>query len=155
MTLSPASSIAVAGLQEAAYAERVTSLAIVATTEPTAEVICTAPAVTLDGATAVIVEIGMPWWGHSATTQTSFLTIFDALDGGAEAAIERLWDGRAYGASIQCLGFSTSVRLAAPAAGSHVYSLRGHTSGGTFTVTGGAGGAGTDTPIFVRVLTEA
>ena len=67
--------------------------------------------------------------------------------------IQRTWDSRAWVASAQISGYTTRTSLITPAAGSHVYTLRGHSSAAnTFTVSAGAGGAGQDMPAFLSAF---
>ena len=139
---------------ELAYVQGTVQVSVTATTEPTADVIVTLAAVVLGSADVVLLEFFCPAWGHSTTTNTSFLPIFDAVDGGAAAAVGRVWDGRAWVAS-QRLGSIAGSYRTTPGAGSHVFSARGHTAAGTFTLFADVAGAGLEVPLFLRVLQVA
>jgi len=135
------------------YVERTTAPGIVATSEATAEVVMTLPALVLDGTQDIYIEHSHPWWGMSTTTAVAFLTIFGAKDGAAAAPLQRTWDSRAWATSAQIGGFTTRTPLLTPAAGSWVYTLRAHSSASnTFTLQAGGGGAGVDMPMSMMAV---
>jgi hypothetical protein len=125
------------------YAQLTTGIAITATTEATATTIITGNAVTYDGS-IVMVEFYAPqvWF----TDITGRLVLYQ--DGSSIGFIANC--SAATGTSV--LQAVHATRRLTPTAGSHTYSIRGFKSGGgTFTVTGDAGGAGLFVPAFLRI----
>jgi hypothetical protein len=143
-------------MRELAYAENTGGpFSVTATTEAGADTIVTAGAVTLDGATNVVVE-----WGAASLIPAAVggawinMILFDngsslGILGGAENQA-----GATVSASVHT-PVHQQRRLAAPAAGSHTYSIRAFVSSGTGTgqINAGAGGAGVDMPAYIRVVT--
>ena len=115
----------------------------------------TAPAVVLDGATDIMVVFAYTAFGQDSTTAVSRLSLFDAFNGGAAATLGLICASRAWIAILSAVrGQTLKVRLAAPAAGSHVYSVRGWVSAAsTFRVAGGDGSVGNrDMPNSLTIL---
>jgi hypothetical protein len=135
------------GTFELAYAEFTSAVSLTATSETTAQTAVTAPPITVDGATVILVEC---------------FVAFVRPDGGAANRSVALWlyqDGASIGELAQVLVpvaglMDVPVRAArrlTPSAGSHTYSLRGHTSAGTGTLFAGPGGLGQQSPGYIRI----
>lgn len=153
MPLSPRTSLLSAGLGVLAQGDTQANVDCTATTEPTATVIATAPAVALDGATPVVVAFSFTAWGQNSTTAQCRLVLFDAVDGAGAVSLGRIWTGRAYTAILSSVVGSWPKYRLTPAAGSHVFSVRGWVSAAsTFRIGAGAGGPGVDMPAQLRVL---
>lgn len=138
---------------ELAYVQGTSQVDCTATTEATANTIRTLGAVSLTAGQVVLLEFFCPYWQQSSTAEVSFIPIFDAIDAGAAAAIGRIWDARAFATGQQQGSVAGWWRYTIPSSGSHVFSARGYVSGAsTFSLFAGAGGAGTDVPMFLRVV---
>jgi hypothetical protein len=129
---------------ELAYAESTVAASIVATSEATANTVVTAPAFTADGATAVLVEFYAPAVSMAANGVSINVVLFQ--DGAAIGQI-----GHHYSPSATFVKETFGRRRLTPAAGSRTYSVRAWVNTGSGNIGGGAGGAGTDVPIFIRV----
>lgn len=139
----------VAGLQELAYAQITSTVALTnAHTEAAPLDIVTAPAITLDGSTAVVVQFGSP-----------LILIGSGL---GWLLVCSLWDTVDLGRVIfyanevgtQNLQMSTfGMRRFVPSAGSHAFRIRAWLSGGATVgqVQAGTGAAGSQVPAFIRV----
>lgn len=128
------------------YAEITSDAACTATTEGSANTILTGGAVVYDGTTLVILEFSFPAFTTSTTAQVAFLTIFQ--DG---SALGRVWDSFGFTTSGD-MGGTILRRRFTPSAGSHTYSMRGHSGGAqTFTVKAGAGGSATLFPTYMMI----
>jgi hypothetical protein len=134
-----------AALKTLAYAEATTVATITATSEATAQAVVTAPAITLDGATVILVEFS----AYAAAPPT----------GGPSMAIV-LFDGATplgQLAYLQNAGY-VPIRVArrlTPAAATHTYSIRAWVSSGSGTIHGGAGGSNVPMPAFIRIARAA
>jgi len=143
VTITSGGVIVVPG-QEFAYNEFTAPQPINATTEPTANVIVTAAAITVDGATPIEIEF------------TNRRMQYPAV-GGATMALVLYEDGASIGQlSLGTIGNSselgfTITRRMTPLSGSHTYSVRGFVSTGSGTVHAGVGGSGNFLPGSIRI----
>lgn len=136
----------VAGSRQLAYAEITANVTISATAEASATTIMTAPAVTLDGSTAIRVECFLPALTTAAAANA--VVVLPLFDGGTSLGlIGQFRTPAAIGAQTPVL----VSRQFTPSAASHTYSLRGFQSGGNGTLFAGAGGAGAFLPAYIRV----
>jgi len=135
-------------LDQVAYAEFTANVTLTATAAASANTVVTAPAVTFDGATAVMI-----WF---------FTPLLSPATVGNAAAILNLWDGSTdLGYLAQVINPAVGAQAAAtvlasrrltPTAAAHTYSVRGWISAGTSaTVNAGAGGAGAYLPGYIRI----
>lgn len=135
-------------LDEIAYAQITTNVTVTATTEATGNPIVTAPAITFDGATAVMIEFFTP------------LLFTPAV---ANALVElSLWQDSAplglFGRVLSpgAVGAGVPVRLArriTPAAGARTYAIRAWQSGGTggVVVAGPGNAPAANQPAYIRI----
>src|SRR5580765_7441880 len=142
----PATSLELANLLErfatVAYAEVTANVVVVAASEATANPIVTLPAFTANGTDAYTIEA---WAGFISLIANSAINyaLYDAKDGAAAASVG-WWSQNYHGATGQGnMQPAFLRRRLVPAAGSHVYSLRGwqQFAGGGLTLQAGAGGA--------------
>lgn len=134
-------------LTELDYAQITSDVACTATSEAGANTIITGAAKTYDGSTVITLEFFWPAWTTSTSNTVAFLTIFE--DG---SVIGRIWDSFGFTASGD-MGGTIIVRRLTPSAGTHTYSVRGHSqSAQTFTIKAGAGGAATLFPAYLRTV---
>lgn len=132
---------------ELGYAQRTTVLAVTATSAPTAQTVVTAPAITVDGATAIIVQFRAPNCQTPAVANGQLL--LDLFDGSTDLGIlAQLVDPAAaiFGAPM-----AGDVKLT-PTSGSHTYSIRAWVTSGSGQVSAGAGGAALLLPAYIRVI---
>lgn len=138
----PIGAVAAVG-DELAYAQATANVTVTATTEAAAQTIATLPAITVDGATPVIINVHIPFVSLSVGGY-AFAVLYDG-----STSLGRF--GGAYDSATGGGGsYHGSMRLT-PAAGSHAYSLRVYVSGGTGTLYAGTGGVGQYSPAFIRV----
>jgi len=132
---------------ELAYAEFTGSqITVTATTEATAQTIATAPAITLDGASKIMLEGFTCAQPPPTVGQFLYLTLFD----GASVLGRLVTIGTPAAATITMTLYG-ALRVT-PTAGSHTYSLRAHVSAGTGNVFGSVAGPGANPPSFIRVV---
>jgi hypothetical protein len=130
---------------ELGYAQITTNVNLTVVAEASAVTIVTAPAITVDGATAILIE---------------FFTMQMQAAAGASNLIN-LWEGANNLGYIGQLSnpataaLVTSMRLMrrfTPTAGSHTYTIKGYALAGAGLIGAGAGGAaGVISPSFVRI----
>lgn len=122
-----------------AHTEFTSIITVTATTSGTATTIVTAPSLTFDGATPILIEFG----ACSANPSTGNLSI-GLFDGSTEIGTFLYFTGNFFWPA-------RATRRLTPSAAAHVYSIRawGSVSGGT--VYGGAGGGGAFMPGFIRI----
>ncbi len=132
---------------ELAYAEITADVVLSATTEATANTIVTAPTVTFDGATAVLIEFFSPRITDGGATDGGWqLFVYDGATSIGSIAFFQ------HGAASYIHAPVHARRRLTPAAGSHTYSIRGIKLGvNNATVQGGAGGSGALVPAFIRI----
>jgi hypothetical protein len=137
-----------AGVEELAYAEFTSEVTADGTTEATATPVVTAPAITLDGLTPIVVEFFSPgvYFLQAATAEGYF------FDG--STSLGRVWF---YGSIRITVGETLEpthvVRRLIPPAGSHTYSFRARVASGSGSIwAGGPGGPGQAAPGFIRVV---
>lgn len=132
---------------ELAYAEAVASVTISATAEATPTTLVTAPSVTFDGTTRVLVSF---YCGRIDTASTANASI-----------IVNLWEDSTDIGRIALVNPEAGVvlsvpvyteRFLTPAAGAKVYSIRAWRLTGNGVAQAGAGGAGTPMPMFIRIV---
>jgi len=132
------------GTVEYDYVERNTALTVTATTEGTAQAFIDGNAVTYDGTTKVKIEF---WCGFTANiNDTGVITLLDGA-----TAIGWLSQIGNNSATIQDNLAFYGCRFLTPTAASHTYHIAAWKTSGTFIVTGGAGGAGTQVPAWYRI----
>lgn len=143
-----ASASAVSGSNaQLSYTEFTASVTINATTEATANTIVTAPSLTFDGTTNVIVEFSAPQWVSPAVVSDSFLVLYE--DGASLGLIAVAHNAAA--ADVLSVPVHRAKQIA-PAAAAHVFSVRGYVSSGSGRIDGGLGGAGNYNPGFIRIV---
>ena len=122
-----------------AYVEFTSIVTVTATTAGAATVLVTAPSLTFDGATPILIDFG----ACSVNPSTGNLSVA-LFDGSTELGTLLYISGNFFW-PVRC------TRRLTPSAGAHTYSIRawGSVSGGT--VYGGAGGTGNFAPGFIRV----
>lgn len=135
--------------QELAYAEVTADVSSSATTEATAAVVVTAPSITLDGSTPIIIEAYTPYILNNTAGNITYLVLFD--NGVAIGII-----GASHSATGGYrIGPVSGRRRLTPSAGAHVYSVRLMVGGGTGTVSAQAGGPGNFSPASIRITRAA
>jgi hypothetical protein len=139
-------------MRELSYVENTGGpFSVTATVEGSGDTIVTAGAVTLDGTTNIIVQ-----WGAAslipADVGGAWLNMI-LFDNGSSIGI---FGGAMNDASPSTNSIHAPVhqeRRLTPSAGSHTYSIRAFVSTGTGQINAGAGGAGSDMPAYIRVVT--
>jgi hypothetical protein len=147
VTLSPASSRTPAG-GELEYQQFVADVSVTSTSEAAPDVIVTADALTLDGATVVLIEFSCQCAkvDSSASAQLVFNLQEDGTDIGRIAQVQNASATGSDGAPVRAALRRT------PAAGSHTYRVVAWaTAAGTYLAQAGAGGAGVSVPGFLLV----
>jgi hypothetical protein len=129
---------------ELAYAEKTTNTTVTGTSAATGQTIVTAPPITLDGATPIIVEFFTP---IVVTPGANVATLFNFFDGATDLG---------YATQAMAAGSVVNFPLMArrkltPSAGDHTYSVRAWVPSGTGTVYGGVGGQGNWFPSYIRI----
>jgi hypothetical protein len=127
-------------LDEIAYAEITADVTVTATSEASANVVVTAPAVTFDGATVVYVEFQA--------------TRVDTAAGANAAVLINLWDGSTdlgrLGVALSQTGIAAPIsraRRLTPSAASHTYSIRASQLVGN----GAVRAVAPNLPAFIRI----
>jgi hypothetical protein len=136
---------------ELAYNETPADVPLTATSEATAHIVGTASAVTLDGATPIIIEF--------------FASLVGAGPNAGNATALWLYDGAVslgrigYVSTPAGANLYTPVRVArrlTPSAGVHNFTIRASITGGNGgIVASGVGGTGVPVPAFIRISTAA
>jgi hypothetical protein len=125
-----------------AYQEIVSSVAISATTEATANTILTLPAVVMDGQTRVWIEFFTPFADNGAAGSVIYLVLYE--DGNSIGLMGGVYDTVSE-SSISLLLKRNKI----PSAGQHVYSIRGYKNAGAGQQIGaGPGGSGQQMPAY-------
>ncbi len=135
-------------LGERAYVQRTTSQTVATTTEGTAQVVLTAPAITVVAGTILVIEIFSPGaQPDSASIRTLDSMIFE--DGNVLARISRKAN-----TVPNPLDYGTELAAKyrhAPAAGAHTYSWRALVNAGLGIIQAGVGGSNQLAPMFLRI----
>lgn len=122
------------------YAQVTSGGNITATVEASANTIVSGASVAYDGSTTVIIEF-MCQSVLSPASQTTYLLLFDG-----STSLGYI------GNSLPNNNVTTYIRRRlTPSNASHTYSIRAIVTSGTGTWTAGAGGAGNNTPTFIRI----
>jgi hypothetical protein len=132
---------------ELAHAEVTVGSSVAATTEVGADTLLTAPAVTCDGTTPVIVEFFSPvvLAPSVAAAQLNFI-LFDGSTPIGQLGQVRNPAGASTGTPV------LMRRKLTPTAGAHTYSARAYVSTGSGWFGAGTAGAGNSVPAYLRVL---
>lgn len=131
---------------ELAYAEGIAPVTITATTAAGADVVATLPAVTLDGSMKVLLSVFAPYGqGPSSGAKSLTLVFFDGSTQLGEFTIVRQTGGSTERTPINL------SRRATPSAGVHTFSWRAYVDSGSGVVGAGAGGAGNQLPLYIRM----
>jgi hypothetical protein len=130
------------------YVEKTSSTNITATTEGTADTIVTGSAVAYDGSTIVLIEFFSPSV-RPATDAVADRTVSVTLYDGASSI--GIWGQTVTPAQNDDNKPFLLQRRLTPSAATHTYSVRAYVTGGTGTVSGGAGGAAAAMPAFIRI----
>jgi hypothetical protein len=137
---------AASALTELAYTEFTAPVTVTNTTEGAADTLVTAPAITLDGTTTILIEFGC-WKVTAAAAGQVFLVLYQ--DGSSIGRMIRVQ----FPATTTDMGIFCQRRMI-PAAGSRTYSIRAYRATANFTFEGAAGGVGNGFPGYIR-LTKA
>lgn len=130
------------------YVENTTlGLSVTATTEATAQVIVTSSSVTFDGS-PVWIEGYAPFWNPNPTAGPIIVLVLWDNTAGASIGKAGVLGGQS---TSNAYGILYARRRITPASGARVYSWRAYVSGGTGSVTGGAGGVGNYMPGYMRI----
>jgi len=132
---------------EMAYAENPNSVSIVSTVQGTPDTIITAPAITVDGATKIVVEYYCPLAASpNVVGKSMFADLW--MDSGQ---IGRIGQIIASTAAVAASPFLLQREITPPT-GTHTFSVRGWVDGGAnATFYSGTGGLGTINPMFIRI----
>lgn len=137
--------------RELAHAEKTTATPVASGTEAGADLVVAAPAVTFDGATAVLIELFAPAVVPATGVANSLVMVWLYLDG---VSIGRM--GSVGNPVVgQMIAPFHAVRRMTPAAGSRQFSFAATQTGGNGTVFGGTGGLGQYMPAFIRITRAA
>lgn len=131
-----------------AYVEVTSPVTISATSEGTANTVATAPSLTFNGTTTVVVEFFAPQWVSPAAVSDSFLVIYE--DGASIG-----WIGVMHNtSSSEVASMPVLVKKEiVPTAAAHVFSVRAYVTSGSGRVDGGTGGVAAYNPCFIRIAT--
>jgi hypothetical protein len=129
------------------YAPFTTPVSISATTEAGANTIVSGNAVTYDGSTTILITCSSPQ-ANPDDTQASPYMIFSLWD--SSTNLGRLGQLEEKGSVNGRFPLFFQCRLT-PSAGSHTYIWKAWNVAGTGSVDGGAGGASTSMPGFIRI----
>lgn len=132
--------------RELAYAEFAITVAATVVTESAAVEVVTAPAVTFDGATPVLIDFYSPLVNPAAVSAAEVRLILFA-DGVTQGMIGFVRVPMAGNMIVPAL----VQRRLTPPAGSHTYGIRTHAVGATGYVIAGGGGPGAYLPGFIRI----
>lgn len=136
---------------ERVYTEFTGTVSVTATVEASADVIVTAAALAADGTSAYLIE----FWSQGVRPDNAgagrFIILWLFEDGTSIGNLGTLVVPAAQNDTKPVL----ACRRRVPAAGSRTYSIRATVSAGTGSVAGGAGGAGTAMPGFIRITQVA
>ena len=132
------------GTPELSYTEYAQTT-VTATTEAAANVVVTAPALTFDGATPILVTFYSPFVRNPSAGGTTQIVLFDGAT--PIGIMTQVWNSAA-----QSDVALHAVRRLTPSAGSHTYSARAFVTGsGSGQIFSNVGGAGLPVPGFLRI----
>lgn len=132
---------------EVSYTEFTSSVNVTATTEAGANTIVTAPSLTGDGSTAYMFEFMAE--GVNGPSSSTITTNFFLFDGSTSLGYWAYYQNLSTGTDVKPLHITKRIVVSNAA---HTYSVRASvSSSGTAVVTAGVGGAGANTPGFLRV----
>ena len=131
--------------KELAYAQITTAVTVSATTEATANVVITAPAVTFDGTASAMIEFFTPR-ANPQNVAAANLIVWLFQDG---ASIGSLGELHTPAAGYNVIPLYLMRRLTPPA-GSRTYSVRASVSTGNGAI--GNPGGGLNVPAFLRIV---
>jgi hypothetical protein len=134
------------GQSELSYTEYITDVTVTATTEASAAVVVSAPAITFDGR-PVLIEFFSPGARPDAGAANRTLNLWLYLDG---VSIGRFGVVVVPVTGVVYVPIFTGRRQT-PSAGSHTYSVRASVDAGTGAVLGDPGGTGQYVPGFIRI----
>jgi len=134
---------------ELAYAQTTSTVTTTQTVEASATTVVTAPSITTDGNTPIMVEFWAPFIDPPPVVNGfMFLTLFDGSTPIGKSLYER--DQSTVANSTDTAGIY-EVRVT-PSAGSHTYSIRAYVGSNTGTIGAGAGGANAYLPAYIRII---
>lgn len=128
--------------RELAYAEKTSVTNVTTTSTVPGDTVVTAPSITLDGVTTIIIELDAPYLQAPNTGSIYALLYEDSTQLGLVGVSSPPGTGVKF----------NGKRRRTPSAGAHVYSFRSYVSGGTGGAVGGdVGGPGLYLPAFIRI----
>ncbi len=131
------------------YAEATGDVSVTHTTEGTADTLVAGNAITVDGATAVLLEFFAPAWFNNNNSRT--LTVV-FTDGTTVLGKVASFNGPANPSDIT---FPVARYRYTPVAGTYTFTAKVYANTGTnVTVRAGAGGTGAYAPMFLRVSND-
>ncbi|MBI4034362.1 DUF2190 family protein, partial [Candidatus Saccharibacteria bacterium] len=137
-----------AGAGEISYTQFTSDVSVTATTEATANTIVTAPSYTYDGNTPIVVQFYAysTWVSSAANNYNHSFYLYDGSSSIGRMALNESIDN-----FQKEEGPIFATYRITPSAGSHTYSIRAATSGGTLAIGAGAGGNGNSVPGYIRI----
>jgi len=136
----------VGATRELAYAQITVSKAVAQTSETSADLVVAAPAVSLDGATTVLIELFAPSIAPAAASGAG-INMWLNQNG---ASIGRIGATQNNAAVLLAVPFYAARRMT-PSAGSHTFAWAATQFGGNATIAAGPGGLGQYEPAYIRV----
>lgn len=133
------------GSKVLAYSEITANVTISANAEASATLIVQTAALTLDGASAIMVEF---FWPGVGVAQNEYISLGIFEDGNPRGG-NTFYSTTSTGNNLTLPG--VIKRRLTPAAGSHVYSARGYRQINNTTLLAGTGAAGQNAPAFIMV----
>jgi hypothetical protein len=133
-------------MRELAYVEYTSPVTVSAATEGASDVVVTAPAITFDGVTPVVIQFFAPYVLTGAGTYIA-ITLFDN-----GTTIGYLAYTISNGTTTLTIPVNADRRLT-PSAASHAYSIRAFRQANNGSVGAGTGGSGQQPPGFIRIVT--
>lgn len=125
------------------YTEITSNVSVTATTEATANAVVTAPAITFDGATPVIIEFFAPYATPGGVASLYSIWKDGATSLGYAAA-------NISGSATYMPGWNARKRFT-PTNAAHTYSVAAFVGSGTGTIAAGAGGVAVANPAFIQI----
>lgn len=136
--------------REINYTQLTTNKTITSTTEASADAVIQAPAITFDGATAVLIEFFAPAVVPASVAGAMIMSWLyqDGVSIGRMATV-------ATPAAGQMIAPMYAMRRLTPSAGSHSYTWGATNASGAGSIFGGAGGLGQYVPAYLRISRAA